>query len=254
MRLISLNSWCGRALHPLMNFFKSRASSTDIFCLQEVLHAEFGVMEERHPDEYVCAQLYGKIAKTLKDFDGVYAVFEDDPNRMSLATFVRHGMSVKSIQDFIIYKPVNPIEKGSAIISSRKLQYLVVEYDGRDILIVNYHGLWVNGPKTDTPERIEQSKSIKKFLDDFKGPKILCGDFNLLPDTESMLILEDGMRNLVKEYKIDSTRTPLYRHYTNPAEPNFADYILVSPEVNVKKFEVLPDLAYDHAPLCLEFD
>ncbi|MBI3632879.1 MAG: endonuclease/exonuclease/phosphatase family protein [Candidatus Vogelbacteria bacterium] len=254
MRLISLNSWCGRALHPLMQFFKSHASSTDIFCLQEVLHAAPGVMEERHPDEYVCGQLYGKMVNVLKDFSGVYAVFDDDPNRMSLATFAKHGVPLKTIEDFVIYKPENPIEKGSVIISARKLQYVVVDVGGRDVMIVNYHGLWVNGPKTDTPERIEQSKSIKKFMDRFDGPKILCGDFNLLPETESMLILEEGMRNLIKEFKIKSTRTPLYRHYANPTEPNFADYILVSPEVKVNKFEVLPDLASDHSPLYLEFE
>lgn len=254
MRLISLNSWCGRALHPLMQFFKTRAESTDIFCLQEVLHAAPGVMEERHPDEYVCGQLFEKIVKALRDFSGVYAVFEDDPNRMSLATFTKHGVPVKSIEDFVIYKPINPLERGSEIISARKLQHMIVELNGRDIMIVNYHGLWVNGPKTDTPERIEQSRSIKKFMDDFNGPKILCGDFNLLPDTESMNILEDGMINLVKEFEIQSTRTPLYRHYANPNEPNFADYILVSPDVNIKEFEVLSDLASDHAPLYLEFE
>ncbi|HSE34638.1 MAG TPA: endonuclease/exonuclease/phosphatase family protein, partial [Candidatus Paceibacterota bacterium] len=78
-------------------------------------------------------------------------------------------------------------------------------------------------------------------------------DFNILPDTESMSILENGMRNLVKEFGVESTRTPLYRHYSNPEEPNYADYVLVSPDVRVTRFEVLPDVVSDHSPLLLEF-
>jgi hypothetical protein len=45
----------------------------------------------------------------------------------------------------------------------------------------------------------------------------------------------------------------LYRHYDNPAEPNFADYILVSPEVVFESFRVLPDVVSDHSPLYMEF-
>jgi endonuclease/exonuclease/phosphatase family metal-dependent hydrolase len=91
------------------------------------------------------------------------------------------------------------------------------------------------------------------FMKKISGPKIICGDFNILPDTESVAILENGMRNLVKEFAIESTRTPLYRHYNNPDEPNFADYVFVSPDVNVMKFTVLPDVVSDHSPLLLEF-
>lgn len=80
------------------------------------------------------------------------------------------------------------------------------------------------------------------------------GDFNLLPGTQSMKIIEEGMRNLVKEYGVQSTRMVLYRHYDNPEEPNFADYILLTPDVGVKKFEVLPDVVSDHSPLFLEYE
>ncbi len=61
--------------------------------------------------------------------------------------------------------------------------------------------------------------------------------------------LEDfGLRNLIKEYGITSTRTSFY---TKPEK--FADYMLVSPGVEVKDFKVLPDEVSDHSPLYLEF-
>jgi endonuclease/exonuclease/phosphatase family metal-dependent hydrolase len=61
-------------------------------------------------------------------------------------------------------------------------------------------------------------------------------------------MLEDGMRNLIREYKITSTRTSFY-----PKTEKFADYFFVSPEVQVNDFQVLPDEVSDHAPLLLSF-
>jgi endonuclease/exonuclease/phosphatase family metal-dependent hydrolase len=103
--------------------------------------------------------------------------------------------------------------------------------------------------KSDSPERIAQSQKIRNFLDSIDKPKILCGDFNLRPDTESMKILEKGMNNLIQIYDITSTRTSLY-----DKEEKFADYVLTSPDVVIKAFQKLFHEVSDHAPLLLEFD
>jgi len=85
-------------------------------------------------------------------------------------------------------------------------------------------------------------------MDTINTPKILCGDLNLRPDTESMRILEHGMNNLITEYSIQSTRT---RYYTKPEK--FADYILTSPEILINEFRVMPEEVSDHCPLYLDF-
>ncbi len=77
-----------------------------------------------------------------------------------------------------------------------------------------------------------------------------------------MEIIEDGrvetglrtcfvplMRNLVKEFGVKSTRSKLY---TKPVK--FADYILVSNDVKVNKFDVINMEVSDHLPLFLDFD
>ena len=89
---------------------------------------------------------------------------------------------------------------------------------------------------------------MKDFLNTLDAPVILCGDFNLRPDTESIKILEENMHNLVKDYNIQSTRTSLY-----PKAERFADYILTSNEIIVQDFKVLPDEVSDHSPLWVEF-
>jgi endonuclease/exonuclease/phosphatase family metal-dependent hydrolase len=77
----------------------------------------------------------------------------------------------------------------------------------------------------------------------------LCGDFNLQPETKSLAILEKGMRNLIKEFNIDTTRNYLYDH-----KEKYADYFLVSPEVKILSFKVIDTLVSDHLPLVLEFE
>ena len=49
------------------------------------------------------------------------------------------------------------------------------------------HGLWNGKGKTDSLERIEQSRKAKTFLETVNGAKILCGDLNLLPNTHALL-------------------------------------------------------------------
>ena len=117
-------------------------------------------------------------------------------------------------------------------------------------MVCNLHGHWTPNFKGDSPARLEQSKNIKKLLDSFEGAKVLCGDFNVDPDTKSMEILETSMKNLVKEYKVTTTRSPLYKKEGAP----ICDYILVSPDIQVKKFEAIQDAVSDHLPLCLEFE
>ena len=253
LKLITLNCWGGRAADKLLPFMAEKGKEIDVFCLQEMFDADQKELDERHPDMPLRGDLYRRVQEALPDHFGCFAYFDDNANRMSLAMFIRHGVRVRSIADFIVHRPDQPQETGSAVRSSRKLQHATISLNGRDVTVANYHGLWVNGPKTDNPERMQQGERIRAWLDGVAGPKLICGDFNLLPENASLRTVDAGLRNLVIETGVKSTRTPLYRHYEDPSEPNFADYVIVSPDVEVKDFKVLPDAVSDHAALYLEF-
>jgi endonuclease/exonuclease/phosphatase family metal-dependent hydrolase len=247
LTIISLNAWAGRALYPLMRFIQRVAPTTDVFCLQEVFDSDRATQDKRHPNEFVQADLYKMLCAELKGFTPGFARHPDDPHRMSSAMFVSHRINfLYGIDDVGIHTPERPIETGSAVISARRMQHATVWLNNRPVQIANCHGLWQPGPKSDTPERLLQSHKIRAALD---PTVVLCGDFNLLPETESLRILSENMRDLVKENGVTCTRTPHYRHFDNPAEPNFADYVFTSPDLEVHEFAVLPDLASDHAPL-----
>jgi exonuclease III len=132
------------------------------------------------------------------------------------------------------------------------LQWVQIESNGRPVTIAQFHGLRTSEGKGDTPARLQQSESVKKFIEERRkeGKEVvLCGDFNMAPDTESMSILEKGMRNLIKDYGITSTRSELYERANR-----YSDYILTSPGIKVVKFEAVKEpVISDHLPLYMEF-
>ena len=114
--------------------------------------------------------------------------------------------------------------------------------------IMNFHGLWNGKGKGDSEDRLVQSDNIVNFVKSLTTPVILCGDFNLRPDTKSLAKIEElGLRNLIKEYGITSTRTSMYTK-----QEKFADYTFVSKEVNVVDFKILPEEVSDHAAMFID--
>ncbi|MDO8953631.1 MAG: hypothetical protein Q7V63_02130 [Gammaproteobacteria bacterium] len=57
------------------------------------------------------------------------------------------------------------------------------------------------------------------------------------------------MENLIRRHHIKSTRTSYYAK-----DEKFADYVFVSPDINVNHFSAMADEVSDHAPLLLDFN
>lgn len=135
------------------------------------------------------------------------------------------------------------------------LQYIEFSKDKEDFCIFNLHGAPFPEDKLDTSKRIEQSKKILDIMDSKNGTKILVGDFNLLPETESIKMIENkGYKNLIEKFNIDRTRSFLGPYWKGSAFQKFADYAFVSVEVKIKSFKVPHIEISDHLPLILEFD
>lgn len=241
MKLITLNIWGGHVNDPLLKFIESHRS-VDIFCFQEVYHnAKYKISSE---DRQVNLNIFSEIQSLLPEHVGYFRPVVD--NIYGIGTFVKKGIDVLEEGEISIHD--NPNYSGRGPTHSRNLQWLTCRVSEQTYSILNVHGLWNGMGKKDSPERIAQSQRIRKLMDAMDTPKILCGDLNLKPDTESMKILEHGMTNLIKTHQVNSTRTSLY-----PKEERFADYICISPEIRPNKFEVLKDEVSDHSPLYLEF-
>lgn len=258
MKLITLNTWGGIVYEPLLAFIEKYADSTDIFCFQEMI---FGPKAEFSEETKIRLNLFSEIEKLLPDFipynylapdHALHFQFELLPSdtRAGQTIFVRKTLSVKNQGAFRCYTnddTPGAILGGKITGSCEWVELQTTENE--NLTILNLHGLWQEkSQKADTPERFTQSEIIKKFLSSRPGKKILCGDFNLIPTGESIKMLEENMVNLVKTHNITSTRSSFY---TKPGK--LADYILISPEIQVEKFKVLQDEVSDHLPLFLEF-
>lgn len=247
MRLLSLNIWGGIVYEPLMKYIEKASEDVDIFCFQEMFHNVDGTPSVLPWKKKVQLNIFSHIETILPNFQGYYAPTQD--NEESLTMFVKKDISVDTISDIFVYRWKNAMIDADASTFGVNMQYLIFHKGNKPCIICNLHGHWTPGYKGDNPARMEQSENIMKFLNTFEYPKILCGDFNMRPDIKSMALLENGMKNLIKEHKITSTRSSLYS-----GEEKFADYILVSPDIKIIDFKVDAAEVSDHLPLILEFD
>ena len=243
MKLICLNTEGGIVKDGLRDFITKQAAATDIFCFQEIFDNAVNARVLGDID----INLYTTITKLLPGHKGYYAPSQDDDE--GLAMFVKSHIKLNEIDDVFVHRYRNAMENEDRKTLGRNMQYVQFTENDQDYTVINFHGLWNGAGKTDTPDRLNQSRKIQEFIaTKAKGKVILVGDFNLEPNSESIAILEKGMRNLIKENEITSTRSH-YHKWPN----KFADYAIVSNDLQVIRFEVLQDMVSDHLPLLLEF-
>ena len=254
MKLISLNTWGGRAGKEKLLAFFEKNKDVDIFCLQEIWSAPYehlegsvaGGLDLNHSEIMV----YGmqEISAMLDNHTAYFKPHHLD--NYGLMMLVKKDLDVIAEGDVFVYKEKGHIPEGDIGFHARNVQYITIQSPKGSRIILNFHGLWNGGGKGDSDDRLLQSDRIIEFMKTLSDPYLICGDFNLLPDTESLKKLEDfGLRNLIKEYGIVSTRTSFYKK-----ENKFADYALINEGVEVKDFKVLPDEVSDHSPLYLDFE
>lgn len=264
MRLICLNAWGGRLAAPLLDYL--RATDPDVLCLQEVTFAPVPgpeVLSYRGADKTEPLEqrsnLFAEVAGVL---DGHWGRFcpamqgwlsdgagRDYRSQFGLATFVRRGLVIGAEAQGFVHGSWRADGWGQPPVP-RVAHCLRLG----GVTIAQMHGLRDPAGKHDTPARAAQVARLIAILGEVRqaGDKtVLCGDFNLLPDSATFVRLADlGLRDLVVASGCRDTRTSHYRK-----EPRLADYMLVSPEVEVRHFDVVvaPEIS-DHRALMLEFD
>jgi endonuclease/exonuclease/phosphatase family metal-dependent hydrolase len=253
MKILTLNTWGGRAgKEKLLRFFAERGKDIDAFCLQEVWSAPYEQLEGLAAGglainhDHVLA--YGKqeIGTLLPEHTSFFHPHYLD--NYGLLTLVRKDIPLTQEGEVFVHKFKGYTPQGDVGHHARNVQFVRMLNNDKPLWLLNFHGLWNGKGKTDSDDRILQSQKCIDFIKTLDGDVVFCGDFNLLPDTLSIKMLEDaGLRNLVKEYGVTSTRTSLYTK-----QEKFADYIFVSQGVKVKDFQVLKDEVSDHTPLLVE--
>lgn len=225
MKIIFLNAWGGKLQTDITKFIAEQSRDTDIFCFQEA--------GENMKD--ICKSI-------LTDYDKVVAEKSmTNQGHLFQATYVNKKIRILSSGVLLATLPGS----GLGI-------YTHVRYGQSEVHVCNIHGIALPPNKLDNPDRLEQSRGVIDFLKDKPGPKIIGGDFNLFPETESVKMFEqNGYKNLIKDFEIKTTRNQVAWDRWPGNKQDYADYVFINSEVEIKSFSV-PDVpASDHLPLIL---
>ncbi len=263
LNIIFLNTYNARYKDEFFEFLD--AHRPDVFCFQEI----YSGLEPAVTSSGSLVDMYYQLRQRLgEEYFGYHYVRQEDwpnstyqkHNPWGNAIFIKKNIQVHSyLEEFILghrNSASNDKDKFSMTLPVGA-QSVTLKVSDKILSITNFHGYYagVGVGKGDTPERITQSKNLLEHIKKLPGLKILGGDFNLDPDTESLQILEKvGLHNLIKDYNIKGTRTPRYPQEKRIKNP-FADYVFVDEDLKVNSFKVDTDfLGSDHAPLFLEIE
>ncbi|TIX89380.1 endonuclease/exonuclease/phosphatase family protein [Rhizobium sp. P44RR-XXIV] len=265
MRIVSLNAWGGQLHEPLMPYLID--VDADVLCLQEVVRtldskSDWLVYRDHGVELQQRANLFEELKAALPGHDAFFLpvargdLFDGDRQLFSefgLATFVRKSYPVIGQAGGFVHGEfsangwgVHPRSRNAHCI--RLFDY---EHD-YPITIAHMHGLRDTAGKGDTPARRHQADALVEIIRQVRqGDErlVVCGDFNVLPDSVTFEALGSlGLVDLVTSRGHDDTRTSHYKK-----QPRFADYMLVTPDVEVIKFDPVaePEVS-DHRALLLD--
>ncbi len=114
---------------------------------------------------------------------------------------------------------------------------------GREICFISTH-FGLNGS--------EQERMVKKLveiLDEVKVPCVLCGDFNVQPDSEYLKPIYERMQSAAD---VCGKRYELTWSSFNPKLT--IDYMFFTKEFKILNFEVVKEILSDHRPLWAEVE
>lgn len=264
MRINSLNAWGGRRHTELAGWLAR--NDPDVLCLQEVVHvpdAPAQWLDYRDDGRNLPqrADMLSDLARALPDHDIAFCPAARGRlwhgttpiwSHWGLATLVWRGIAVTHQAQGFVHGDFGAEGFGPHP-RSRSAHALRIWQGGRGLVIAQMHGLRdPRAGKADTPARAAQAQRLAGLVKQVAQPEdgmVICGDFNVLPGSETLAILARlAARELVTEGGFAGTRTGLY---TKPGR--FADYMMVSSDIAVADFDVpgRPEVS-DHCPLVLD--
>lgn len=244
MKIIQLNIWQGKLGRQLIDFLKSE--QPDFVCMQEVNDLEgragykfFSTLNEikdggGFSDAFMSATYSSRYMERELDYGN--AMLSRLPFASTKTVFTRGEYSKRF-----------DIEKQDG--NNRNLQIAMIDVGGKRLNLLNHHGYWIYGTKMGDDETLRQMHVIAGEIRKLEGPVIMCGDFNLSPDSESIKVINGELTNLSVKNGLKHTYTKL-----SPLKDAVSDYIFVNDQVQVKKFGTSDEPVSDHKALIMEFD
>ncbi len=234
-------------MEPMLKFLKSE--NPDIIAAQEVFDSDDQSLKQQFRTVEVFKKELGfKNAAFAPAFidhvDGEQvtqgnAVFSNFEITQKETVFFDQPFSHRPDSEDPKYFPITP----------RNLQHVVVDA-GVPLHIFNTQGIW-GDHGGDTDRRLEMGKVIAKEIKK-KSPAILCGDFNVNPNTETITTIQNHMQRVFGD-EIKSTFNMKQKASKVFAEV-VVDMMFITPDLSVVKKQCPNINVTDHLPLIVEFE
>lgn len=226
LQILSLNLEHGLLLDDLLRYIRDKSQDVSVFCFQESYEIR-DVLEE-----------------TLRGtFSGYHVSKPTTDEVFRVSTYVRKEITVEAKDALFETDP----DMGVALRCTMRMA------DGTRFAVTNVYGVPQPGHKLDTPERLLLTRELIAQGRESDSPRVLIGDFNLLPEAQSIReFVGQGYRDLIDEFRIPTTRNErAWKRY--PDNPQlFADYAFVRGESMAYDLAVDDVTVSDHLPLRLE--
>ncbi len=264
MKLITLNVALFEPNNPkLVSFLKDECP--DIACFQEVTRGLVdGVDREFISKDTIDegtgnlkysffgpTSIFGEI--NMKDFHGQENFYFDPKGLLEMGNYIKSNYKIQKAQNVFLEGnfSYNTGPREWPDLQNRAIIIADLLLESGNLRIINYHGIWTRNKKGND-RTVEACKKILEFATSFKGGVIICGDFNLFPDTPSIKVFKKDFTSLVDQFKIKTTRPPSNELSGNGR--NVVDYVFVNSNLKVNNFKVLDKDVSDHLPLALDFE
>lgn len=241
MKVLQLNTWGGRLGSQIKKLINRE--QPDIVCFQEAIRVEGG-----------SGFVFDELSEIQKDTNFEHCYFSPSFGWKLMRREAQSGLATMSKlpfthtdNAFTRLEYITDFDILDTDYNVRSLQHVTVECDGKQLHILNHHGHHVPHHKDGDEETMRQCQMIVDYIEKLEGQIVLCGDFNLKPESESLELINDKLVNHAKDRGVLTTRTPLTQ------KTEVCDYIFTSKEIEVQDFQVLEDIASDHKALIIEF-
>jgi endonuclease/exonuclease/phosphatase family metal-dependent hydrolase len=251
LKIIQLNIWGGKFGQQIIDFLQTE--QPDFVCMQEVNDLKgragykfFSTLDEiREGASFTDAFMSAAYSQRYMERELEYgnAILSTLPFTTKQTVFTRGS-----------YRKNFDVTRDDGNI--RNLQVATVTLgDAAKLHILNHHGHHIMGTKAGDDETLRQMQVIAATIDaittspaTIDDPLILCGDFNLAPDSSSLALLNSQLTNLSIVHGLRRT----YNQFSSVHE--VCDYIFINEHVKPLHFQMSEALISDHKALILEFD
>lgn len=173
------------------------------------------------------------------------------------ATFYKKNLLLLEKNIVYLHKSDKPFPEESRSFeeAGRNFLSLKLKIGDKIVSFINAHLAWAKTP-TEEPHQTKQGEILTNYLEKIETPFILTGDFNLSPAQPLIEKISSLSKNLIAENKTINTLNERIHEAKILFPPGVVvDYIFVSRDIKVNKFEVLDkeDLS-DHLALIAEIE